>query len=77
MHDTHYNPNSGVLWRVKICRNEKNDAAMARARDYAIGQYKSVANYMKSLGVEKPIHIGETGWATVSNEMYEFRFKGD
>jgi hypothetical protein len=43
---------------------------MARARDYAIGQYKSVANYMKSLGVEKPIHIGETGWATVSNEMY-------
>jgi hypothetical protein len=26
---------------------------------YAIGQYKSVANYMKSLGVEKPIHIGK------------------
>ena len=43
---------------------------MIRARDYAIGQYNSVANYMKSLGINKPIHIGETGWATFSNEFY-------
>ena len=38
---------------------------MLRAKDYAISQYDSVANYMKSLGVNKPIHIGETGWATL------------
>ena len=25
---------------------------------------------MKSLGVDKPIHIGETGWATFSNSFY-------
>jgi hypothetical protein len=25
---------------------------------------------MKSIGVNKPIHIGETGWATLSNEHY-------
>ena len=25
---------------------------------------------MKSLGIKKPIHIGETGWATVCNELY-------
>ena len=25
---------------------------------------------MKSIGVDKPVHIGETGWATVSNEHY-------
>jgi hypothetical protein len=25
---------------------------------------------MKSLGVDKPIHIGETGWATLSNDQY-------
>ena len=25
---------------------------------------------MQSLGIEKPIHIGETGWATYSNELY-------
>ena len=25
---------------------------------------------MKSIGISKPIHIGETGWATVSNSFY-------
>jgi hypothetical protein len=25
---------------------------------------------MESLGVDKPIHIGETGWATISNGYY-------
>lgn len=72
MHDTHYNPEFwGILENEKdLAEREKVDAAMTRARDYAIAQYKSVSNYMKSLGVEKPIHIGETGWATLSNEMY-------
>ena len=41
-----------------------------RARDYTIKQYESVVKYMKSIGVNKPIHIGETGWATQSNEHY-------
>ena len=50
--------------RVKI------DSAMSRARDYAIVQYKGVVNYLKSLGVDKPIHIGETGWSTLSAELY-------
>jgi hypothetical protein len=43
---------------------------MLRARDYAISQYQSVVAYMKSIGVKKPVHIGETGWATVCNELY-------
>lgn len=43
---------------------------MLRAKDYAISQYDSVVNYVKSLGVNKPIHIGETGWASVSNGYY-------
>jgi hypothetical protein len=43
---------------------------MLRARDYAISQYQSVVEYMQSLGVSKPVHIGETGWATISNEFY-------
>jgi exo-beta-1,3-glucanase (GH17 family) len=72
MHDTHYNPEFwGVLKNEEhLSEREKIDAAMVRARDYAIYQYKSVSNYLKSIGVEKPIHIGETGWATLSNEMY-------
>jgi exo-beta-1,3-glucanase (GH17 family) len=72
MHDTHYNP---AFWGVKeseqkLTDKEKIDAAMLRARDYAIKQYQSVVAYMKSLGVNKPIHIGETGWATMCNELY-------
>ncbi len=72
MHDTHYNP---LFWGISeneklLSDREKTDAAMIRARDYAIAQYKSVSNYMKSLGVQKPIHIGETGWASLASELY-------
>jgi exo-beta-1,3-glucanase (GH17 family) len=72
MHDTHYNPE---FWGVpenemQLTDMDKVDAAMLRARDYAVSQYESVVSYMKSLGVDKPVHIGETGWATVSNEHY-------
>jgi len=49
---------------------EKIEKAMLRAKEYAIIQYDSVYNYMKSLGVNKPIHIGETGWASFSNGHY-------
>lgn len=72
MHDTHYNPE---FWGVpqdgeSLSDLEKIDAAIFRAKEYAMSQYNSVSNYMKSLGVNKPIHIGETGWATISNGHY-------
>lgn len=72
MHDTHYNP---VFWGIlpeenNLSDKEKIDLAMIRAIDYAKNQYKSVKDYMKSIGVNKPIHIGETGWATSCNELY-------
>lgn len=71
-HNTHYNPD---FWRVpaeetKYSEVEKTDAAMLRARDFAKSQYDSVAKYVKSLGVDKPIHIGETGWASASDGFY-------
>ena len=43
---------------------------MLRSKKFAIKQYNAVKSYMKSLGVNKPIHIGETGWATISNGHY-------
>jgi exo-beta-1,3-glucanase (GH17 family) len=69
MHDTHYNP---VFWYTKEEKSniEKVNNIMLRARDYAISQYDSVANYVKNLGIKKPIHIGETGWASFSNGLY-------
>lgn len=71
-HNTHYNP---AFWRVPVDENqlspiEKADAAILRARDFAKSQYDSVASYVRILGVNKPIHIGETGWATISDGFY-------
>ena len=43
---------------------------MGRSLKYAQTQYSSTVNYMKSLGVDKPVHIGETGWASASNGHY-------
>jgi len=72
MHNSHYNPD---FWLVPQnekdqTASEKIESAMIRARDFAIAQYEGVKNFVESLGVDKPIHIGETGWATVSNQQY-------
>ena len=71
-HNTHYNPE---FWGIPeneeaLSKREKVDFAMERAIEFSKRQYDSVTNYMKSLGVNKPIHIGETGWATVSSGFY-------
>ena len=72
MHNSHYNP---AFWLVpeneyELSDLEKIESGMQRALKFAADHYHSVSNYMKTLGVNKPIHIGETGWATISNEHY-------
>lgn len=72
MHDTHYNP---AFWGIKkqeqnLTQEEKIDSLMFRALKYAQAQYQSVQKYMQSIGVNKPIHIGETGWASSSDGFY-------
>ncbi|MCC5942399.1 MAG: glycosyl hydrolase family 17 [Balneolaceae bacterium] len=72
MHNTHYNPE---FWGVPedelhLSDMEKIHSAMDRSLEFAVNQYNAVVDYMRNLGVEKPVHIGETGWATVSNEYY-------
>lgn len=71
-HNTHYNPE---FWHVPAAHKgmpdtTKIEMAMERAITFSQKQYDSVTNYMKSLGVNKPIHIGETGWASVSSGQY-------
>ncbi|MGV6830438.1 MAG: glycosyl hydrolase family 17 protein [bacterium] len=72
MHDTHYNPEFwGVLEsEYDLPKLEKIDAAMKRSALYAKSQYESVKKYIDSIGASKPIHIGETGWASFSNELF-------
>ena len=72
MHDTHYN---SAFWGVEegeitLSDRAKINAAMLRARDYAISQHQNTVAYIKSLGIDKPVHIGETGWASVSDGLY-------
>jgi len=72
MHDTHYQPEfwlnqEGFEGKTDL---EKIEISMLRAKAYAISQTNNVKTYMESLGVNKPIHIGETGWASFSSGHY-------
>nr|WP_240911183.1 glycosyl hydrolase family 17 protein [Yeosuana marina] len=72
MHDTHYQPDfwlnpEGMEGKTDM---EKIEISMLRAKEYAKMQYENVKRYMESLGVSKPIHIGETGWASLSSGFY-------
>ena len=71
-HDSHYNPDYwlGPADEVGFSDLERIGAAMMRARDYAISQYRAVEAHMASVGVDKPLHIGETGWATTCGFSY-------
>jgi len=71
-HNSHYNPE---FWKVpenekSLSDKEKVDKAMLRAFTFAKKQYNDVVNYVKSIDTTKTIHIGETGWATISNGHY-------
>ena len=72
MHDTHYNPSFWYVMEEEklLSDEEKVEKAMHRAVDYAKEQFESVQRYAKSLGINKPMHIGETGWASVCNNLY-------
>ncbi len=72
-HDTHYNASFWVDSQKNTAHLETKarvELAVQSAVDYAVSQYQSVENYVEGLGIEKPIHIGETGWATVSSDLY-------
>ncbi len=71
-HNTHYNNN---FWLVpttekSLSTKEKIDKAMIRAKNNAISEYQAATDYIKSLGIDKPVHIGETGWSSASDGFY-------
>ncbi len=72
MHDTHYNPDFWGVFEHETSFSDLEiiDKAMERAKFYAIAQYQQTLKYVNSLGADKPIHIGETGWASYSNGHY-------
>ena len=74
-HDTHYNP---VFWSHDTAQETEEagsdgdsiEQAMERALAYSQDQYARVVNYVKGIDENKKVHIGETGWASVSDGFY-------
>ena len=71
-HNSHYNPN---FWKTpheedNFSDIQKVNAAMNRSLEFAKMQYNTVKNYVKSINPNKPVHIGETGWASSSDGLY-------
>lgn len=71
-HNTHYNPEFWGIYddEIKLTKEEKVLLAMERAVKFAKNQFQNVTEYIHSIAPNKPIHIGETGWASVSNGHY-------
>ena len=72
-HNTHYTPEYWVQdpATVRDTSKEKQiEAAMDRALAFAVTQVNNVKQYMNKQGIDKPIHIGETGWASNDNRLY-------
>ena len=72
MHDTHYNP---VFWgtsesELQMGKTEAVKIIMERSMAYSQEQYENTAKYIHSIDSTKPIHIGETGWASESAGLY-------
>ncbi len=72
-HDTFYN--HGLKWgplpdEGKMSAAEQAAKSIERAIAEQKIQYKAVKDYLKKIGVNKEIHIGETGWASLDNSHY-------
>ncbi|MEX1383289.1 glycosyl hydrolase family 17 protein [Lutibacter sp.] len=72
MHNSYYNPQFWVVPEneADLSDKEQVDAAMLRALEFAKKQYQEVSNYVKSIDSTKTIHIGESGWTTISDGHY-------
>lgn len=73
MHDTHYHPAFSEEWKVPeseqdLTTQEQVDSAMERAYQHTLSQFKAAQVFVNSVDATKPIHIGETGWTTVSTD---------
>jgi exo-beta-1,3-glucanase (GH17 family) len=72
MHNSYYNPEFWVVPdnEKDFSEIEKVDAAMKRSLKFAKKQYDDVSSYVKSIDSTKLIHIGESGWTTISDGHY-------
>ena len=71
-HDTYYAPKFWQINSIDLTKSRIQLAqeGMLRAKKHAVSQYESTKKYIDSIAPNKPIHIGETGWATSAYTNY-------
>lgn len=74
-HDTYYDPTFSEQWKVpeslqSSTLKEQIDASMDKAFDRTLDQFADVQTFVHNIDSSLPIHIGETGWSSVSSEMF-------
>jgi len=72
-HDTYYNP--ALRWsplpdETNLPVAEQISRSIERAVNLQKKQVQAVRDYLNELGIDKEIHIGETGWASQDNSHY-------
>ena len=69
-HDSHYNPSFWNYSNEALTEMAKAEELMLKSKEYSKSQFLSVKSFLDSIGVDKQLHIGETGWASVDNGFY-------
>ncbi|MCP4292252.1 MAG: glycosyl hydrolase family 17 [bacterium] len=72
-HDSYYNPKlewAPLAEEAGLPKADQAEMAIERSIALQVSQYEAVKNYLQELGIEKDIHIGETGWASLDNSHY-------
>lgn len=72
-HDTFHHPEFKEAWKVPASQQALDkpaqiDKAMARAYQQTLQQIKAAQVYVNGVDKTKPLHIGETGWSSLSTE---------
>ena len=55
-----------------ITETAKAEELVLKAKNYSKSQFLSVRDYLESIGINKQVHIGETGWASNDNSFYGY-----
>ena len=71
-HDSYYNPSFWNYSNKSITETAKAEELVLKAKNYSKSQFLSVRDYLESIGINKQVHIGETGWASNDNSFYGY-----
>ena len=71
-HDSYYSPSFWNYSNKSITETAKAEELVLKAKNYSKSQFLSVRDYLESIGINKQVHIGETGWASNDNSFYGY-----